>query len=242
MKFPDSLVRGILRRRYKRFLADVELDGRTVVAHCANPGSMLGLDMPGAEVWLSPNRNPKAKLDWRWELVRVGSHLVGINTTHPNMLVDEAIAAGRIPELAGYARRRREVRYGRGSRVDILLEDESRPPCYVEIKNVHMKRDIAGREGAAEFPDAVTKRGTKHLMELTEMVRGGARAVMLYLIQRGDCDHFRIAEDIDPTYAETLEMATGHGVEAICYDCTVTTEGIELARPLPVRLRPGRDR
>lgn len=237
MKFPDPLVRGTLIRRYKRFLADIEMaDGATIIAHVANPGSMIGLTEPGAEVWLSPNRNPKAKLDWRWELVRVGEHLVGVNTAHPNALVAAAIAAGQVPELAGYGASRREVRYGENSRIDILLEDDNRPPCYVEIKNVNLRRAQPGRETAAEFPDAVTKRGAKHLAELANVAEAGERAVMFYLVQREDCDHFRIAGDIDPTYAAALTDARGRGVETLCYICTMSLEGLSLGAALPLML------
>ena len=225
----------MLQRRYKRFLSDIDLNGETVVAHCANPGAMTGLNAAGSEVWLSANRNPKAKLDWRWELVRVGEHLVGINTAHPNGIVAEAIEAGLISELTGYTGLRREVKYGQNSRIDILLEDDGKPPCYVEIKNVHLKRDLPGREEAAEFPDSVTKRGAKHLVEMSDMVRAGARAVMVYLVQRGDCDHFRVAEDIDPAYATALAEARACGVEAVCYDCNVSTSEITVARQLPLR-------
>jgi len=235
MRFPAPLVRGVLVRRYKRFLADVTLEsGETVIAHCANPGAMTGLQPPGAEVWLSANRNPKAKLDWRWELIRVDGRLVGINTAHPNAIVAEAIAGGAIAELTGYARLRREVRYGGNSRIDILLEDDDRPPCYVEVKNVHLYRPEGPHDGAAEFPDAVTARGAKHLRALSEMVAAGARAVMLYLVQREDCDHFRVAADIDPHYAEAFGAALAAGVEAICYDCRITLDGIDVASPLPV--------
>ena len=235
MQFADPLVQGTLVQRYKRFLSDIEMaDGVTVTAHCANPGSMMGLAEPGSEVWLSPNRNPKAKLDWRWELVRIGAHLVGINTGHPNAIVAEAIGAGRIGELAGYDTMRREVRYGQNSRIDLLLDDADRPPCYVEIKNVNLKRGLPGRESAAEFPDAVTKRGAKHLVELGDMVESGARAVMLYLVQRGDCDAFRIAEDIDPGYADALSVALGRGVETLCYACDMRLDGIDVAAALPI--------
>lgn len=193
MEFPSPLSRGRLLRRYKRFLADIELEsGGEIVAHCANPGSMMGLAEPGSEVWLSPNTNPKAKLDWRWELVRVaGDYLVCINTAHPNRVGEEAIAAGAIPDLTGYGSLRREVKYGANSRIDILLEDPGRPPCYVEIKSVTLRRPDGAHPTAAEFPDAVTKRGAKHLMELANVAENGGRAVMLYLVQRGDCDHFR---------------------------------------------------
>ena len=237
MLFAAPLVRGTLIRRYKRFLSDITLEsGETVVAHVANPGSMIGLAEPGSEVWLSPNANPKAKLAWRWELVRVGGHLVGVNTARPNRLAEEAIAAGAIPELAGYAVCRREVRYGLASRIDLLLEGEGRPPCYVEIKCVNLKRGLAGRETAAEFPDAVTKRGAKHLVELADMAAAGARAVMLYLVQRGDCDHFRIAEDIDPAYAAALAAARARGVETLCYACDMRLDGIGVAKRVRLAL------
>ena len=223
--------------RYKRFLADITLEsGAEIVAHCANPGSMMGLAEPGSEVWLSPNTNPKAKLDWRWELVRVGGDLVCINTAHANRVGEEAIGAGEIPELAGYASLRREVKYGQNSRIDILLEDDARPPCYVEIKSVTLRRPDGAHPGAAEFPDSVTKRGAKHLAELADMVDSGARAAMLYLVQRGDCDHFRLAADIDPAYAAAMTDARARGVEALCYECGVTPRGIEIARPMKITI------
>lgn len=237
MEFPNPLVRGTLIRRYKRFLSDIELEGgEEITAHVANPGSMIGLTEPGSEVWLSPNTNPKAKLDWRWELIRVGEYLVGVNTAHPNRLVEEAIARNGIEELTGYSNCRREVRYGQNSRIDLLLEDDDRPPCYVEIKNVNLKRGLPGRESAAEFPDAVTKRGAKHLVELGDMVAEGSRSVMLYLVQRGDCDHFRIAEDIDPAYAAALVEARTRGVETLCYACDMRLDGIDVDGPLPLKL------
>ena len=235
MQFPSSLRRGTLIRRYKRFLSDIELDtGETIIAHCANPGSMMGLQEPGSTVWLSPNTNPKAKLDWRWELVQADGTLVCINTAHPNGIAADAISAGQIPELTGYDRLRREVRYGENSRIDVLLEDNSLEDCYVEIKCVTLHRPEGLHPTAAEFPDSVTKRGAKHLVELTGMVAAGKRAVMLYLVFRGDCDHFRVAADIDPAYSGALKSAMESGVEAICYDCDITTKGIELASPLPV--------
>jgi sugar fermentation stimulation protein A len=238
MRFPTPLTRGRLVRRYKRFLADIELDeGGEIVAHCANPGSMIGLAEPGAEVWLSANTNPRAKLDWRWELVRAaGGALVGINTARPNRVGAEAIAAGAIPELVGYESLRREVEYGVNSRIDLLLEDGDRPPCYVEIKSVTLRRPGGAHPGAAEFPDAVTRRGAKHLAELSDVVDTGGRAIMLYLVQRDDCDHFRVAADIDPDYALALVRARRRGVESLCYACRISPEGIELAEALPLAL------
>ena len=231
MHFPDPLIRGTLKRRYKRFLADVELeDGSLVVAHCANSGSMLGLKEPDSEVWLSPARNPDRKLRYTWELLRFGDGLVGINTHLPNALVADAIEDGTIPELGGYETLRREVKYGKNSRIDILLESDGKPRCYVEVKNVHLMRE----ESLAEFPDAVTARGTKHLVELSDMVAEGSRAVMMYLVQRVDCSTFSLANDIDPTYAAAFAKARAAGVEVLCYTCTITTEGIDVSHPLPL--------
>lgn len=230
MRFPNALVRGSLIRRYKRFLADVQLEtGEEVTAHVANSGAMLGTSAPGLEVWLSPATNPERKLKWSWELCRVDGFLVGVNTSHPNAIAAEAIAAGLIPELAGYETIRREVKYGRNSRIDLLLEAPGRPTCYVEIKNVHLKRGEW-----AEFPDAVTVRGAKHLRELRDMVAQGHRAVMLYLVQREDCVGFRPAADIDPAYAEGLVAAMRDGVEAICYTCRLSTKDIIIGDPLPI--------
>ena len=237
MKLPSPLIEGRLVKRYKRFLADVELtDGSVVTAHCANPGAMTGLNMPGLPAFLSVSDNPKRKLKYSLELVQVEGGLVGINTSHPNGIVAEAISDGRVPELAGYPELRREVKYGVNSRVDILLEGDDRPPCYVEVKNVHLRRPELAHPTAAEFPDSVTARGAKHLVELSAMVAEGARAVMVYLVQRGDCDHFRIAGDIDPAYRDGLARAVAAGVETLCLACRITPEAIEVEKPLPVVL------
>ena len=235
MRFPAPLFPATLVRRYKRFLADVVLpSGETVTVHCANPGSMIGLNTAGARVWLSKSANPNRKLAHSWELIEVdlggGAELVGINTIHPNALAAEAIAAGAVAELAGYASMRREVKYGKNSRVDFLLEAPARPPCYVEIKNVHLMR----QPGLAEFPDAVTKRGAKHLVELGAAVAAGSRAVMLYLIQIGSARRFALARDIDPGYGRAFDAARVAGVEAVAYRCGISREGIEVAEPISI--------
>ena len=239
MNFPDPLIRGRLIKRYKRFLSDIEIIGpngkpREITAHCPNPGAMTGLADPESEVWISPARNPNRKLKFTWELIRVGTEMVGINTSHPNGIAAEAVAAGQIGELGGYQSLRREVKYGENSSIDLLLETEGRPPCYVEIKNVHLKRDAALTGGLAEFPDSVTARGAKHLRELGHAVEDGSRAVMLYIVQRNDCDRFRLAEDIDPKYVDAFREARRLGVEAICYACEVSPESIHIVRPLPI--------
>jgi sugar fermentation stimulation protein A len=230
MQFPAPLFPATLVRRYKRFLADVALpSGETVTVHCANPGAMTGLNRPGARIWLSKAVNTKRKLPLSWELIEVdlgaGVELVGINTALPNALAGEAMAAGLIPELAGYDTIRREVNYGANSRVDFLLEGPPRPPCYVEIKNVHLMR----APGLAEFPDAVTKRGVKHLSELGAMAATGNRAVMLFVIQIGSARQFKLARDIDPGYGAAFDAARQAGVEALAYRCAISCESIEVA-------------
>ena len=235
MRFPAPLLPATLIRRYKRFLADVVLaSGETVTVHCANPGAMIGLAGPGARVWLSRSASPGRKLAHSWELIEVdlgaGTELVGINTAHPNALAAEAIAGGTIAELAGYDSARREVRYGRNSRVDFLLAGAGRPPCYVEVKNVHLMR----RPQLAEFPDAVTRRGARHLAELADVAAAGGRAVMLFLIQIGSARRFSLARDIDPAYGTAFDAARRAGVEALAYRCGITREGIEVVEPVPI--------
>jgi sugar fermentation stimulation protein A len=235
MRFSAPLIPATLKRRYKRFLADVTLaDGSETTAHVANPGSMLGLMTPGARVWLSKSDNPKRKLGHSWELVEAdfggGPELVGVNTAHPNLLVAEALAAGRVPGVSGYARHRREVRYGRASRVDFVLEADGEPPCYLEVKNVHMMRT----RGRAEFPDAVTARGTRHLEELAAEAGRGSRAVMLFLVQIGSAEGVALARDIDPAYGKAFDRALAAGVEAIALRCQISTDCIEIVAPIPV--------
>lgn len=232
MKFADPLIRGTLLRRYKRFLADVTLDdGREVTAHCANPGAMLGLNAPGSTVWLEPNDDPRRKLDFSWKLVELGNgHFAGIDTSVPNRVVGEALAAGRVAELAAYETVRPEVKYGRASRVDFLLTGPGLPDAYLEVKNVHLRRD----GDLAEFPDSVTKRGARHLEELGDMAEAGARAVMLYLVQRTDCARFALADDLDSAYAAAFHRARARGVEALAYATVIDRAGVSLAHPLPV--------
>ncbi|MGM0574775.1 MAG: DNA/RNA nuclease SfsA [Myxococcota bacterium] len=236
--YDPPLVAGRLVRRYKRFLADVVLDdGREVVAHCMNTGSMMGCQDPDSRVWLRPADNPKRKLKWTWEIASDGDVLVGINTQLPNRLARRAVEADAIPGLAGYRSVRREVKYGERSRIDLLLEehpDDARP-CYVEVKNVTLADD-----GVACFPDAVTKRGLKHLRELEGMVEQGARAVMLYLVQRDDAGTFAPAARIDPDYAAALAEVTEAGVEVEAWRAEVTPEAVSLGGSLAVDLdHPG---
>lgn len=237
MKYASPLVRGRLIKRYKRFLADVKLDdGTMITCTCPNTGSMLGLTEPGSIVWLSESDSPTRKYRHTWEMIEndagAGQTLVCINTHLPNKLVTEAIEAGKISPLKGYQSLKREQKYGANSRIDILLDDDDRGRAYVEIKNVHLMREA----GLAEFPDSVTERGAKHLAELSEMVRGGHRAVMLYLVQRADANSFNLASDIDPNYAAAFKLAKAAGVEALAYRCQLSPEEIVIDRKIPVRI------
>ncbi len=232
MEFARPLVRGRLLRRYKRFLADVMLDdGREVTAHCANPGAMLGLTDPGLTVWLEPNDDPARKLRFAWRLVELpDGHWVGIDTSLPNRVVGEALRAGRIPDLAGYGAIRAEVRYGRASRIDFLAEGKGLAPAYVEVKNVHLRRE----GDFAEFPDSVTSRGATHLAELATVAGKGARAVMLYLVQRTDCTRMRLAADLDPAYARAFQAARAAGVEALAHCAVISPAGISMGAEVPI--------
>jgi sugar fermentation stimulation protein A len=235
MRFTEPLIPATLIKRYKRFLADVVLpSGEAITAHVANPGAMIGLAAPGSRVWLSKSAKPTRKLPYSWELVEVdlgaGPELIGINTAHPNLLVAEAIAARAIPELAGYAATRREVKYGKNSRIDFLLEGPDRPSCYLEVKNVHLMRTPE----LAEFPDSVTVRGAKHLDELAAVRAAGGRAVMLFLIQIGSVSRFALARDIDPAYCAAFDRARSAGVEAVAYRCLIEHAAITLAGPVPI--------
>src|SRR5437899_1290379 len=230
MNFASPLARGVLVSRYKRFFADVALDdGTEITAHCPNPGAMLGLNTPGLRAYVSRSDDPKRKLAHTLELVEADGGLVGINTMHPNRLVAEALAADAIPELTGYATHRREVKYGANSRVDFLLEAPGRAPCWLEVKNCHLRRSGS----LAEFPDCVAARSLKHLKELTAMVQAGQRAVMLFVIQRTDCDAFSACHDLDAAYAQGLTEAAALGVEVLAYACEINPHAVRIAAPVP---------
>lgn len=230
MRFPAKLIQGTLVQRYKRFLADVRLaDDRIVTAHCTNTGSMLGCKEPGSAVYLSLSDNPNRKLAHTWEMIRINRAWVGINTLHPNRLVAEAVEAGAIPELSGYSTVRREVKVSAHSRLDLCLERDQEH-CFVEVKNVTLAIDRA-----AAFPDAISERATKHLKELIRLKRLGHRTAVFFVVQRGDCDYFRPADEIDPNYGRWLRRAVKAGVEVLPYQAKVSPREIILARRLPNR-------
>jgi sugar fermentation stimulation protein A len=224
MDFASPLIEGRLLKRYKRFLADIELaTGKTVTVHCPNPGSMLGMNQPGSPVWISDSGNPKRKLRHTLELVQVPGSLVVVNTNLANRIAREAIANGLI---SGIGPRTSSVlpeqRYGENSRVDFLVREEGKPDLFVEVKSVTLSRE----PGLAEFPDSVTSRGAKHLRELHQVVSAGKRAMMLFIVQRPDCGRFSLASDIDPGYANAFREAVEGGVEVRCIRCAVSTSAI----------------
>lgn len=236
MKFATPLIPARLIRRYKRFLADVRLeDGREVTAHCANPGSMLGLRDEGLKIWLEPNDDPKKKLKYGWRLVdHENGHFTGVDTSVPNRALKQAFTQHQVPDFPAYDLVRAEVKYDDTSRIDFLLTGQG-PDHYVEVKSVTLCREA----GLAEFPDSVTARGTKHLGALSRMVAQGNRATLLYLVQRTDCDRVTVADDIDPTYAAALVEAQQMGVSVLAIDCAISPEQVLLRHTLPF-VRPSK--
>jgi sugar fermentation stimulation protein A len=223
------LIKGTLINRYKRFLADVRLgNGHVVTAHCPNSGSMMGCSEPGRPVYISRSNNPNRRLLYTWELIDMTSSLVGVNTLVPNRLVKQTLIAGKIEALAGYERVSSEVKCSPHSRLDLMVEGFDGSRCFIEVKNCTLVED-----GIAYFPDAVTTRGFKHLVELQEQVRLGNRGVIFFLIQRMDASIFRPADHIDPAYGGELRKAVTNGVEAIAYDVHITHERIILNRSIP---------
>ena len=236
MHFAEPLIEGRLVERYKRFLADIDLEsGERVTAHCANPGAMLGLKEPGSRVFLSRASNPNRKLKFNWEFVEVAagggpSQLVGINTSRPNLLVAEALKERRLAPFAEYDRVRPEVKYGRNSRIDFLLDRDGAPPCYLEVKNCHLMRQA----GFAEFPDCIAARSAKHMYELSDMVAGGARAAA----RLRDPDGSRTGSMSHGTSTVPTTRPSGTrsaaGVECYAYTCRITLEGVSIDRPVPI--------
>ncbi|WP_299863073.1 DNA/RNA nuclease SfsA [uncultured Hoeflea sp.] len=231
MKFEPPLIPATLVRRYKRFLFDAHLDGgEAITGSCPNTGSMLGLTAPGSRIYLTEHTTGTRKYRHALELVEADGTLVGINTGRPNRLVEEAIGQGLIGSLGQYSAMKREQKYGLNSRIDILLSDERLGRAYVEVKNVHYRRG----PGLAEFPDSVTARGAKHLEELGDMAEAGHRAIMVYLIQRGDVDRMKLCRDLDPVYARAFDRAMKRGVEACAIGCKITVDEIRAETIVPI--------
>ena len=234
MQFSTPLIPARLIRRYKRFLADCRLeDGREVTAHCANPGSMMGLAIEGSKIWLEPNDDPKKKLKYGWRLVdHENGHFTGVDTSVPNRALKEALEHREIAALSDYSVVRPEVKYGENSRIDFLLSGAGLRDAWVEVKSVTLSRQA----GIAEFPDSVTARGAKHMAEVAKMAEAGDRAIVLFLVQRTDCDRMVPAADIDPNYAKALGDAVAAGVEVIALSTRISPKGVEIASEIPFSL------
>ncbi|WP_339719259.1 DNA/RNA nuclease SfsA [uncultured Paraglaciecola sp.] len=230
MQFSSTLIQGTLVKRYKRFLADVQLpDGSIVIAHCPNTGAMTGCAEPGWKVWLSESNNPKRKLLYTWEVVLTEQqHWIGINTHRANVLVKEAILENQITELVGYENLQAEVKFGEeNSRIDFLLTDPQKVDCYVEVKSVTLLDD-----GTGYFPDAKTLRGQKHLRELSLIASQGKRAVLFFCVQHSGIQSVQVARHIDPDYAKELKQAMLNGVQVLCYGCEISSEKIHINQSL----------
>ena len=230
--FWPKLTRGTLVKRYKRFLADIMLNnGEKITAHCANSGSMKNCSEPGRPVYVSHHDTPNRKLKYTWEMIAMPSSLVGVNTIWPNKLVSQAIISGVIPELTGYDQLKQEVKVGEHSRLDICLTAENNQTCYIEVKNCTMVN-----HGIAAFPDAVTTRGRKHLLELQELIGSTVRCVMFFLVQRTDATLFQPADDIDREYGVELRRAYEKGIEILVYDVSLDQQKIGINKSLPFQL------
>lgn len=229
-----ALTKGILIKRYKRFLADVDFGDHVETVHCPNPGAMTGLKDPGMIVWCSTSDNPNRKLKKTLEIIEADGTLVGINTNLPNKLAHEALSNKLIPCFEEYDQITPEFTYEKGTRFDFKLEKDHSQPLMLEVKNVHLARPDGPNPGAMEFPDSVTARGTKHLEILTRIAQEGGKAAMLYVIQRGDGDRFTLAADIDPVYAEAFKNACAAGVIIEAWQCRVSLETINIDHPVPV--------
>ena len=223
MKFEKKLLQGTLIKRYKRFFVDIKHQNRTIIAHCPNSGSMLGLLNAGNKVWFSKSDDPKRKLKYTLQIIKVNNNLVGINTHLTNKIILESLKMKKIKSLAKFTEIKSEVKFSDHTRFDFLISN-NKEKCFLEVKNVTMLR----KKNIAEFPDAITSRGTKHLKELMEAKKKGYQSYLLFLIQREDCKLMKIAKDIDVAYKNTIDVAVKSGVKILCYDCKLSNEEIRI--------------
>ena len=223
MKFKERLLQGILIKRYKRFFVDIKYQNKTITAHCPNSGSMMGLLNDGNKVWFSQSDDPKRKLKYTLQIIEINKKMVGVNTHLTNKIILESLKEKKIKSLIKFNNIRSEVKFSENTRFDFLITN-NKDKCFLEVKNVTLLR----KNNMAEFPDAVTSRGTKHLKELINAKKKGYISYLLYLIQREDCKSFKIAKDIDEEYKITYEKAQKKGVKILCYDCKLNNEEIKI--------------
>ena len=231
MNFKETLISGVLVKRYKRFLTDVNIDNKIVTAHCPNTGSMMGLLQKGNRVWLSKSDNPNRKLKYTLQIIEDKKSKVGINTHLTNRIVFDALKSGNIKIFKNLDSIKPEIKFGENTRFDFLVT-KKRKKFFIEVKNVTLSRE----KGIAEFPDAVTTRGLKHIRKLLEASKKGYQIFIIYVIQRDDCNKFKLAKDIDPQYCELLKKAAKKKLKILCFDCKFITKGIKLNRKIRFKL------
>jgi len=227
MKFKVRLLQGLLIRRYKRFFVDIKYNNKTIIAHCPNSGSMMGLLKKNSKVWFSKSNDPKRKLKYTIQLIEVNKKLVGINTHLTNKIVLEALEKKKIKSLLTFNTIKSEVKFSDNTRFDFLISN-NKEKCFLEVKNVTLSR----QNNIAEFPDSITSRGTKHLRELINAIKKGYKSYLLYLVQREDCNFFKIAQDLDEEYKNTFDIALKNGVKILCYDCKLNNEEIRINKQI----------
>ena len=232
MNFKKKLISGELIKRYKRFFVDVKIDNKTVTAHCPNTGSMMGLLEKGNKVWLSKSDNPKRKLKYTLQVIESNGSKVGVNTHLTNKIALDAIYKSKIQKFKNYNFVKQEINFGNNTRFDLLLIKKNKK-IFIEVKNVTLSR----QKGIAEFPDAITSRGQKHIQELLNANKQGYNIYLLFVIQRDDCNKLKIAKDIDPKYCELLTKAVKKNLNILCYDCKFSTKGIKLNRKIKFKIK-----
>ncbi len=231
MNFENQLIPGVLIKRYKRFFVDIKLKDKKITAHCPNTGSMMGLLNPGNKVWVTKSDNKNRKLKYTLQIIKANKARVGVNTHLTNKIVNEALIKNHIKEFAFDKTVQKEVKYNQNTRFDFLIK-KNKSKFFIEVKNVTLSR----KKGLAEFPDAITLRGVKHIRELMDAAEKGYKAFILFVIQRDDCKNFSIAKDIDNEYSKLLTLASKNKVKVLCYDCKFSTKGIKLGKKININL------
>ena len=229
MNFENKLIPGVFLKRYKRFFVDVKVENKVITAHCPNSGSMMGLLKLGNKVWITKSDNPNRKLKYTLQIIEVQNSKVGVNTHFTNKIVDHALKNNILKHFSNKVTIQREKVFNKNTRFDFFLQ-EKKEKIFLEVKNVTLKR----KDDLAEFPDSVTLRGTKHIKELINAKKRGFKAVLMFVIQRDDCNKFKVAEDIDPEYSKILKIAIKQKVKIVCYDCKFSSKGIKLNKEIKI--------
>ena len=229
MNFENKLIPGVFLKRYKRFFVDIKVENKVITAHCPNSGSMMGLLKLGNKVWITKSDNPNRKLKYTLQIIEVQNSKVGVNTHFTNKIVDDALKNNILKHFSNKVKIQREKVFNKNTRFDFFLQ-EKKEKIFLEVKNVTLKR----KDDLAEFPDSVTLRGTKHIKELINAKKRGFKAVLMFVIQRDDCNKFKVAEDIDPEYSKILKIAIKQKVKIVCYDCKFSSKGIKLNKEIKI--------